>query len=420
MLKQIPDTILNVCRNRSGFEAWELGELKEALRLLLQRTDLSTRFCFFIDGLDQYGGEPQDVVDVIQSLTKSAHVCASSRPWHVFKDSFTHPQKTLAVQYFTKDDLASFVHDEETLNGKDEYPTLKTVLDAVPLDLFAYFEAIIKKIKHVHRKQMAQIFLVTVDAVSPLPLYAFAFLEQQSRDVQIRPVTMSQANDICESWKSKIRNRCGDLLITREDHDSSAPLHLHVDFLHRTREVGDSFFDPRITLCEMSLFQMKTLAAENSINDTTSLVDEILYYSYEIERTSESTNYRLIAIMDEMDRVKSLHCNSQKYHSDARHLPKGRRLLGKYTEGGKCNFLALTVQARLVTYVRNALDNNPQAISKDGKPLLDYALAPLEPSRVTPAALRRHTERESASVDIEMLQLLLEKGAKPNDRAVSL
>lgn len=475
MLKQIPDIILDVYGNRSGFEAWELGELKEALRLLLRRADLSTRFCFFIDGLDEYSGEPQDVVDVIQSLAKSTHVkiCASSRPWHVFEDASTDPKKTLAVQDFTKDDMASSVHDEiaenvsfkklksrdpncesiikeislrakgvwlwvhlvsrdikRALNSKEEYSTLKTILDAVPPDLFAYFEAIIKKIKHVHRKQRAQIFLVTVDAVSPLPLYAFAFLEKQSRDVQIRPVTISQANDICQGWKSKIQNRCGDLLITRKHDDSRAPLQLHVDFLHRTvcdwlrdnffdslqKEVGDTSFDPRTMLCEISLCLLKTLAISNfreSINDIITLVDEILYYSYEIERTSASTNQRLIEILDEMDRVNRLHSKSQKNHwTHARDLPRGS-LLGKYTEDGNCSFLALAVQFRLVRYVRNTLDNNPQAISKDGRPLLDYAL---RPRRVNPAELQRHTERESASVDIKMIQLLLDKGANPNDK----
>jgi hypothetical protein len=50
-------------------------------------------------------------------------------------------------------------------------------------------------------------------------------------------------------------------------------------------------------------------------------------------------------------------------------------------------------------------------MKKGGRPLLDYAL---HPRRVTLISLDFHTIRDDPSVDIDMAELLLANGAKPN------
>lgn len=75
-------------------EPWSLGELIEAFQNISlnenRNSALSAKYCFFIDGLDEYGGDGEqtvhcdDLVALIQRLANLANVkiCISSRPWN--------------------------------------------------------------------------------------------------------------------------------------------------------------------------------------------------------------------------------------------------------------------------------------------------------------------------------------------------
>lgn len=64
----------------------------------------------------------------------------------------------------------------------EEVGTLRRIIDEFPNDLYGYFERIITKIPKLHREEMAQIFLVVVEQLRPLPLYAFALLEKERKN----------------------------------------------------------------------------------------------------------------------------------------------------------------------------------------------------------------------------------------------
>ena len=69
------------------------------------------------------------------------------------------------------------------------------------------------------------------------------------------------------------------------------------------------------------------------------------------------------------------------------------------------------MQARLVKYVRAKVQENPRNMRKGGRPLLDYAL---RPRRITPISMPYHSVRDEPSLDVDMVQLLLDNGADPN------
>jgi hypothetical protein len=75
------------------------------------------------------------------------------------------------------------------------------------------------------------------------------------------------------------------------------------------------------------------------------------------------------------------------------------------------NFLAYAVANNLVEFVRDTLDTSPQQLHKPGRPLLDFALYPTFPE---PGL--SHASRDTGFFK-EMVKLLLERGALPNDRA---
>ncbi|KPM39267.1 hypothetical protein AK830_g7298 [Neonectria ditissima] len=424
ILRRAPTLIPHICSNdRLDHERWEIGDLKTAFESLAKHSGLSTKLCFFIDGLDEYDGEEEDVVNFLSFFSASTSadikICASSRPREVFKP-FQQSVCSLAVQDFTDEDMKTHVRQRLQMNEKfkalgasqpdceeimaqiaqqsqgvwlwvflvtrdlvhavnrnEGFSTLQRILRLFPPDLEAYFEHIIEGIKPVFRVEMAQIFLITTEEVQPLPLFAFSLLKRESRDSEYAvkaPILPASENDVAsteEQWKSRIQNRCGDLLIV---NDMSHPIFLGspVDFLHRTVRdflqdcyhqrlvemvAPQSGFDPLVSLCKMTLFLLKSVPREDfrlksSINRIIGLTDELLYYAHEVEKRSQAPHTAsspVADVLDELDRVNCQHARSlrNKHWTHARDLPRARGY-EEYREGGNCNFLALAVQARLV------------------------------------------------------------------------
>ncbi|KAI0534237.1 hypothetical protein GGR58DRAFT_66207 [Xylaria digitata] len=77
------------CKGRSA-PVWTYTKLMEAIKGLAGQTDLPTRFCFFIDGMDEYGDEHHELCAALRGLSLSSYIklCVSSRPLNVFRDNF--------------------------------------------------------------------------------------------------------------------------------------------------------------------------------------------------------------------------------------------------------------------------------------------------------------------------------------------
>jgi hypothetical protein len=89
---------------------------EETLRALVVRTveELSrgdkARVCLFIDGLDEFSGDPQTIIAFVESMLQLPNVklCVSSRPWVQFQAAFSQAS-TLRVQDLTYPDIRHFV-----------------------------------------------------------------------------------------------------------------------------------------------------------------------------------------------------------------------------------------------------------------------------------------------------------------------
>lgn len=383
ILRKMPGLIPEICGAHAEYEAWEFAALKEMIRRLLKRTSLSTKFCFFIDGLDEYNGDVQDVVEVLQSLVKPRHIkiCASSRPWPAFEDAFANTDNTLAVQDFTKEDMKLFVRDtiavnsnlqrlasrdpsyekiiieiaarargvwlwvflvsrdlKRALDSEEEYTTLENILNGFPPDLSTYFEVILQRVGPVYRKEMARIFLLTMGAVSPLPLYAFDFFGTKWYS-PVDDATRSQAVATYRKWKRRLHNRCGDLLTVRK-YGEGNPLFLYrVDFLHRTvrdwlsnkisdlqhelgseKELGYWMLLYGMVLHLLKAFPMPELGWKASTGVIGPLVEELLHYAYKHEQQlPESANSdhhsELFQLLDRVDWLLGNYCHTSQQKS---------------------------------------------------------------------------------------------------------
>ena len=484
ILRRVPSLIPHVCSDRLIHEVWETAELKKIFQRIAIQSVLDTKFCFFIDGLDEYDGKEEEVVEMITFLSSSPNIkiCASSRSRSIFEEFFSDLNRRLIIHNFTHEDMKKYVRQRlydnpkfrdlkasdpaceeivtlistraqgvwlwvflvsrdllHAVNRNEGLTMLQKIVHQFPSDLKSYFERIIQGIKPEYREEMARIFLITIDQVQPLPLFAFSLLDRENADPEyaikapIRPITDKSMSATHLTWKSRIQNRCGDLLVV-EDEPHPTSLGPAVDFLHRTvrdflqdwyypqlKEELISDFNSIVSLSKMMLYILKSLPvydfrAKSSINALISLTDEILYYAHEVEKRSESAESAessLVDILDEVDKVNSYHARSLGNHwTHARDSPRAGDF-NNYREGGNCNFLALTVQARLVKYVRAKLQADPRCMTKSGRPLLDYAL---RPKRSTPITMPYHSRRDEPSMDVNMVQLLLEHGADPNKK----
>lgn len=444
ILRKMPDLIPELCGSHMDHEPWEFSELKMLFRRLLARMSTSAKFCFFIDGLDEYSGNAGDVVEILKYLVRSKNIkiCASSRPWPAFEEAFTNPNNTLVLQDFTRDDMEAFVRDiiadnsnykrlvrkdpiyeeliasiatrargvwlwvflvsrdlKEALDGKEDYTTLERILDSFPPDLSAYFEAIIQRLRPVYREDMAKIFLLAASAVNPLPLYAFNFIDEKWYN-SVDKATEHQIEVTYRGWKNRLHNRCGDLLTIRRYGKEDPVFVYRVDFLHRTardwlidiklsvlrQEIRDPNFNNWVVLCKMLLCLMKALPISESYkHHVHPLLSDVLSYAYEFEQGAEMANSELSQILDRCD-----------------------WFVNSWFE---CNFLALAVEAGLVSYVRSHLEIFPDSITKSGWQLLRIALCSRMHSN-SPLS----KDQTKGTINTRMVALLLENGVSPYDR----
>lgn len=88
-------------------EQWSLARLKEAFSRLIDLSGEELKLCFFIDGLDEYEGDPEDITQYFKDLAFcSVHTkfCVSSRPCQVFQDIY-QGTPSLKLQDLTNDDI---------------------------------------------------------------------------------------------------------------------------------------------------------------------------------------------------------------------------------------------------------------------------------------------------------------------------
>jgi hypothetical protein len=92
---------------------WSLSRLEEAFRVSINLKTGSPKFCFFIDGLDEFQGDYSRMGTLLNDLASSTNVkiCVSSRPWPVFEAIFKDISH-LRLQDLTYDDIESYVTRE--------------------------------------------------------------------------------------------------------------------------------------------------------------------------------------------------------------------------------------------------------------------------------------------------------------------
>jgi hypothetical protein len=279
---------------------WSTEELFDAVQALATEASLSSRFCFFIDGLDEYDGTDREMVDIIGRFETSTYFkfCLSSRPHAQFSKTYGYnPLRTLSVSSLTVEDIRLYVHDTlaknemfQTLstqhpvrckrlvdhivkdaNGvflwvylvvgrllegievnNDRMKDLERKLQSLPKELDQLFRHILDSVENDYHESQAHMFRVACAAAEPLDLMAYYFMDFEEADyaleLPIQPWTPPEIAEKERVMTVRVNARCKGLLEVTTDGDPNVPhwrtQRVHVQPIHRT--FRDFLFDKRI------------------------------------------------------------------------------------------------------------------------------------------------------------------------------
>jgi hypothetical protein len=258
-----------------GHQEWTRSELLAAFQRLATVEDWDTKLLIFIDGLDEYAGDYEDLIRTICDLTKlDIKVCAASRPWPIFEDAFgADRRRKLYLQDLNKQDMQRYVDDHlthqpnflrlegsqadaivgeiveksqgvflwvylvvrsllEGLRNRDSIPLLRKRLREFPSDLDQFFGYMFLSLEGVYKAHLSHMFQVALTSSQPLSPIAYWHLDQieDGLDTVLEmPDYVGRAHgifDMIDDTTVRINGRCKGLLEVTTARDSHWKLNM--------------------------------------------------------------------------------------------------------------------------------------------------------------------------------------------------
>lgn len=290
ILSKAPELISRACPHRwvdeqqTRRQNWTTTELLSVLGRIAGFRDLPHYFCLFIDGLDEYSGDHQDLCDSILALSgsKSFKICVSSRPWNVFQENFEGGHHhVLAIHELTAGDINNYAYDRlsqhpkwakfsrrekaasrlisemtsradgvflwvflvirEMRNGltnNDNLSDLWKRLEALPTELERFFRHILMSVEDIYHEKMASTLLIASACESPLEDIIYLLHEEEYDDEYYAINTPIESYYLETPPSTRINALSKGLLElrTRERHyaNGESVEQMLVEFLHRT------------------------------------------------------------------------------------------------------------------------------------------------------------------------------------------
>lgn len=321
IIRQCPEVVHVACPEyrlygRGQQSPWTITALNDILQKILFK-DCETKFCFLIDGLDEYEGDHLELCTILKDLAKSGNIklCLSSRPWNVFDEAFGHGIPKLYVHELSKQDIKKYTkcsleghprwssvctQDQgqwlveqiterawgvflwaslvtklllSGLTNRDRFSDIRRRLNSFPLELEPFFMQILESIEPFYFSKMATTLLITLAANEPLDFVIYDFHDQEyddssyALDMPVHLLSSVELSEIRETTVSRIDSRTRGLLELQPGSKKVTFLHRTVlDFLHSDRmsrylhaKVDPCLrFHPKLSLLKAHLAYVKT------------------------------------------------------------------------------------------------------------------------------------------------------------------
>lgn len=257
-------------------DPWSIGELRECFSQLGRLSCGGTKFCVFVDGLDEFEGDQLDIAESFFEISRSHAIklCISSRPWNVFEATlgrspgskiYIHELTMHDILEFTKSQLSrhpywgdideegaeSLIQDittqaqgvflwvflvtkllREGLTNSDTLGDLQKILKAIPRDLERFFKQILESVSHVYYPKMAGFLEITIKSKWPNDAVIYFFHEMEYDDVDF-----ALEASVC-TWGSNDAKAASVRVAKRLDAFCKGLLEVDasgcVQFIHRT------------------------------------------------------------------------------------------------------------------------------------------------------------------------------------------
>ena len=239
---------------------WSEPELQRAFRLLAREEAPEAKFCFFIDGLDEFDGDHTKLIRLIKDISPSSNIklCVSSRPWVLFEDAFKH-KPSLMLQDLTYPDIRNFI--DSAFNNKPEFvelekrepgyasellkdiaqkssgvflwvslvvhsllaglvngdrvSDLQRRLDFLPPDLENLYEKMLNSLDPFYLEHASQIFQHVRAANEPPSLLCLSFADEEPEFIlkmEVRPLPEGEDFSRADIMRRRLNSRCKGLL----------------------------------------------------------------------------------------------------------------------------------------------------------------------------------------------------------------
>lgn len=286
---------------REGLEDFDWPELRRAFQNVISvRTK---RFFFLIDGLDEFDGEPKEVIRIITDAAQpNVKLCVSSRPWLPFEDAFGEAP-SLRLENLTRPDILRYINGHflsnrhfvrwklvtgpkasdflskiadkaqgvflwvylvvdsllQGLSDADSENHLEARLDALPSELGALFDKILSRLGPEHFKEACETFRLLRSHRGLFPgdpevtLLNLYYADDSDTKSSIGAPCLQLTGEITvariETMRRRLSARCKGFLEFHKCQDLAVVKHdLQVSYLHRTArdfiESGDCW--PRV------------------------------------------------------------------------------------------------------------------------------------------------------------------------------
>jgi hypothetical protein len=268
----------------------------------IQVLSKDSKICFFIDGLDEFAHNHDDLISLIKNLIvyhDHLKVCVASRPWNIFQIEFGQ-KPNLRLEDLTFDDIRKFVeskfHADKEFEGLrrrystfanqlmdnivtkssgvflwvdlvvasllagmrlgDRIQDFQRRLDELPPDLEDLYEKILQSLDPFYLPHAAQYFSLVEAAEVPLTILQFSFADEEPVEAAIKmrhaSLTDEDISLRVDAMTRRLNSRCkGFLEIDRATQNLAPtskrhPSQLTVQYLHRT--VRDYIKSPKSKL----------------------------------------------------------------------------------------------------------------------------------------------------------------------------
>ena len=476
VLRQCPSLIREICPSWChGPEltriVWTRPDLLSIFQNLRKHSIESAKFCFFIDGLDEYEGDHKEIIETIDSFASASgiKVVISSRPWVVFEDAYGHNLgQKLRLQDFTRPDIEFFVTDKLTedrhfkelehsdkryqslvteivdrangvflwvflvvqslrrgLTNSDTVFELQERLRMLPTDLEVYFMHMLNAVEKLYHRQAARLFLMRLATPTSLAVVTASYFDEKdpnfalsARITETKPWYPAEFDHIQRTASKRVKARCTDLLEISGDVSSNV---VWIDFLHRTvrdfletKDIQNMLieragvdFDVHQYFCNAMLSQMKRLPQERGQNQVHRPLDFLVN---DFMYHAHQIDLNNGCINDRL--MEDLQSTIVYFHGKA--LPYYQRVWPSLFLEDGCQegwIIYLAIYYGLYSYVCSRSDQVRKLIETGGtRTHSSLSLALRLPGRVESRRPENHAE-----LDARMVDEILKQGASPNE-----